>query len=226
MQLDLCSFDSVRRFVDCFTHKNLPLHVLVNNAGVMQYERALTPDGHEVTFQANYLGHFLLTNLLLETLKATAEGARIINISSAMHWGEHAFNFDDLKREKSYTMFSAYEQSKLAQLLSTMELDRRLQGTQVTVNAVHPGTVVTDVTRAFPGLIRWMERYTQPLQYMLRKPRSVGAYTAVYCAVSPDVHGMSGRYFWHCRDELCSPLVNDRDVQAKLWDLSSKLVEQ
>jgi len=224
LQLDLCSFASVRAFAKAFKAKSLPLHVLVNNAGVMQSERKLTADGNEMTMQANYLGHFLLTNLLLDRLKETPGGARIVNISSSMHWGEKHFDFDDMQGEHNYAMFRSYEQSKLAQLLSTMELERRLQGTAVTVNAVHPGTVVTDVTRDFVPWLRWAESCTKPLQYILRKSRQAGAYTAVHCAVAPSIAGMSGKYWWNCREEPCSPLVHDRAVQKRLWEVTEKLV--
>jgi NAD(P)-dependent dehydrogenase (short-subunit alcohol dehydrogenase family) len=121
-------------------------------------------------------------------------------------------------------MFRAYEQSKLAQLLSTVELDRRLSGTGVTVNAVHPGTVITNVTSGFHPLVRIVENSTTPIQYALRKPRDVGAYTAVYCATSAEVADMSGKYLWHCREQLRSALVDDRETQSKLWDVSEKLV--
>jgi NAD(P)-dependent dehydrogenase (short-subunit alcohol dehydrogenase family) len=261
MQIDLSSFKSVHAFAASFKAKGLPLHVLVNNAGVMQHERLLTEDGNEMTLQANYLGHFLLTNLLLAELKATAKkggGARIVNISSSMHWvraraatsrsadransrappaararprdraiaaqGEKEFDFEDIQGEKRYAIFRAYEQSKLAQLLSTMELDRRLRGSGVTVNAVHPGSVITDVTRGFHPLIRIGERLTTPLQYAMRKPRDAGAYTATYCAVSPEVQATSGKYFWNCREELRSPLVDCKETQTRLWALTEKLV--
>mmetsp|Transcript_6621 Transcript_6621/g.16012 ORF Transcript_6621/g.16012 Transcript_6621/m.16012 type:complete len:126 (-) Transcript_6621:174-551(-) len=123
-------------------------------------------------------------------------------------------------------MFRAYEQSKLAQLLSTVELERRLSGTGVTVNAVHPGSVITDVTRGFHPLVRLGERFTTPLQYAMRKPRYAGAYTAVYCATSAEVAQMSGKYWWNCREQYRSALVDNRKTQSKLWDVSEKLVEK
>lgn len=283
MQLDLASFKSVRAFAAAFKKKGLPLHVLVNNAGVMQHARLLTEDGNEMTLQANYLGHWLLTNLLMPALKAANGGARIVNISSSMHWvrsprclpfsrtarltavrlqrtfgrrfgvghrsnaghavplltdtrththadlprraqGEKRFDFEDIQGERGYAMFRAYEQSKLAQLLSTMELDRQLAGSSVTVNAVHPGSVVTNVTSGFHPVIRFLEGLTTPLQYAMRKPRDAGAYTAIHCAVSPEVQGVSGKYFWHCREEYRSPLVDDRETQRKLWEVTEKLV--
>jgi len=138
--------------------------------------------------------------------------------------GERRFNFEDMQGERRYSMFGAYEQSKLAQLLSTMELDRRLSGQGVTVNAVHPGTVITNVTSGFHPLVRIGERFTTPLQYAFRKPRDAGAYTAVYCAVSPEVQSMSGKYFWHCREEMRSPLVDDRETQRKLWEVTEQIV--
>lgn len=121
-------------------------------------------------------------------------------------------------------MFRQYERSKLAQLISTVELSRRLEGSGVTVNAVHPGSVVTNVTSGFHPLLRLGERFTTPLQYAFRKPRDAGAHTAVHCASSPKVREVSGKYFWHCREEYRSPLVDDRETQRRLWEVTEKLL--
>ncbi len=140
---DLSSLESVRQLATEFQKKYAKLHVLINNAGLFNQRRHVTMDGYEDTFATNYLAPFLLTNLQLDLLKASAP-SRIINVSSVGHYNGH-INFDDLNLEKEYGGWKAYGQSKLALVLFTHELAKKLQGTSVTVNAVHPGTVATNI---------------------------------------------------------------------------------
>jgi NAD(P)-dependent dehydrogenase (short-subunit alcohol dehydrogenase family) len=139
-QVDLASLESVRSFAKSFNEKFPHLHVLVNNAGIYESRRIVTVDGFESTFAINHLAHFLLTNLLLESLKASAP-SRIVNVTSEAQRAGHV-NFDDLQGERKYSGMKSYPQSKLANVLFTYELARRLKGTEVTANCVHPGTVV------------------------------------------------------------------------------------
>ncbi|KKK66203.1 hypothetical protein LCGC14_2966450, partial [marine sediment metagenome] len=154
MIADLASQKSIRQLVKDFTDKYQQLHVLINNAGVAKANRTLTVDGIETTFAINYLAPFLLTNLLLDALKASTP-ARIVNVSSMVYkWG--TIDFDNLQGEKRYDMDKAYNQSKLAIVLFTYELARRLQGTGVTVNSLEPGLVATDFGREYTGFKRLM----------------------------------------------------------------------
>lgn len=145
LQLDLSSMESIRQFSKKFHELENHLHILVNNAGVMAIPKAVTKDGFEMQIGTNHMGHFLLTNLLLDVLKQSSP-SRIINVSSLFHWYGR-INKEDLNSEKSYWRWIAYGQSKLANILFTRELSKRLEGTGVTVNAVHPGAVRTGLTR-------------------------------------------------------------------------------
>src|SRR3989454_9883482 len=140
---DLSSLQSVRELAQQFQAKYPKLHVLINNAGLFNQRRHITPDGYEATFAINYLAPFLLTNLLLAELRSSTP-SRIVNVSSVAHYNGH-IDFDDLNMEKTYGGWKAYQQSKLALVLFTHELARKLQGTSVTVNSVHPGTVATNI---------------------------------------------------------------------------------
>src|SRR5437899_9324850 len=140
---DLSSLQSVRELAQQFQAKYSKLHVLINNAGLFNQRRHVTPDGYEATFAINYLAPFLLTNLLLDELRSSTP-SRIVNVSSVGHYDGH-INFDDINMEKNYGGWKAYQQSKLALVLFTRELAKKLQGTGVTVNSVHPGTVATNI---------------------------------------------------------------------------------
>jgi NAD(P)-dependent dehydrogenase (short-subunit alcohol dehydrogenase family) len=216
---DLSTLAGIRQAAADFmkTHQNL--HVLVNNAGGMFTRRRLTPDGLEYTFALNHLSYFLLTNLLLELLKSSAP-ARIVNVSSRSH--ERAkLDFDNLQGEKHYTGMRAYGQSKLANLLFTYELARRIEGTGVTVNAVHPGFVATGFARnngPFYNAGTWVAG-----QLFGRTPER-GARTSLYLASSPEVEGVSGKYFVDCHPIESNPQSHDRAAAGKLWQISETLV--
>jgi len=215
MHLDLGSLKSVREFVTEFLAKNIPLHYLINNAGIMNTPYALTEDGFESQFGVNHLGHFLLTNLLLDKLKSSSP-SKIINISSNAHLAG-SINFDDLKSEKSYWGWVAYCQSKVANLLFTFELARRLEGTGVTCNAVHPGFVATDIGR-HTGFL-----FPIGARLLARTPEN-GAKTTLYAALHPDVANVSGEYFASTAIAQPSNYSHDEEVQKKLWEVSEKMV--
>jgi NAD(P)-dependent dehydrogenase (short-subunit alcohol dehydrogenase family) len=214
MLCDLASQADIRRFADEFktTHKHLD--VLVNNAGVYLRKRQTTVDKLEATFAINHLGYFLLTNLLLDLLKQSAP-SRIINVSSGAHASGH-INFDDLQGEKSYSGVKAYCHSKLANLLFTRELARRLAGTQVTANCLHPGAVATGIFRSLP----------KPLEAIIKlvtmSPEK-GAQTTIYLASSPAVETVTGKYFVKCAEARPSPEAQDDQVASRLWAESARL---
>jgi retinol dehydrogenase 14 len=194
------------------------IDVLVNNAGLALRDRLVTEDGFENTFAVNHLAYFLLTRLLQPTLLASAP-ARVINVSSEAHrWG--SVRFDDLMGEATYDGWKAYAQSKLANVLFTYELARRLDGTGVTANCLHPGLVGTAFASRGPSLIRILSRLARPL---LRSPAS-GAATSVYLASAPEVATVTGQYFAGRRARRSSRASYDRALAARLWGVSERLV--
>jgi len=214
---DLSSLESVRQLVAEFRKKYSKLHVLINNAGLFNQRRRVTADGYENTFATNYLAPFLLTNLQLDLLKASAP-SRIINVSSVGHYNGH-INFDDLNLEKEYGGWKAYGQSKLALVLFTHELAKKLQGTGVTVNAVHPGTVATNI---------W-SRPLGPVGFIMALPKlfmtspDQGAETIVYLASSTDAKGLNGEYLEKLKVKKSSDESYNEEISQRLWDVSAKL---
>jgi retinol dehydrogenase-12 len=223
LKLDLCGFDSVRKFIKEFRALNVPLHGLVNNAGVMMQDRSLTQDGFEMVFTANHLSHFLLTHLLLPELKKT--DGRIVNVSSCLHKMAKEFNFDDVMSERNYTLFGTYSQSKLANILFTFELQKRLkaEGSRVTCNVVHPGCVRTEVTRNMGVVMRAANALVAPFLLMLQKTPHEGAYCTIHVATAPELEGIGGRFFFHCQEITPAPCALDAAAAEKLWRLSEKL---
>jgi len=223
MSLDLASFTSIRSFaadvLDRFDH----LDALVNNAGLILYRRAETREGFEETFGVNHLGPFLLTDLLLERLRASAP-ARVVVVSSAAHKSaRQGLDFDDLQAEHKYRWAKAYGKSKLANIYFTRELARRLDGTGVTVNALHPGFVRSEFGRGgdLGGIYGWGIKYVaSPFAISPEK----GARTTIYLASSPDVEGVSGGYFYKSKPSTPSTVAQDDDAASRLWDASEKLV--
>ena len=215
---DFSDLQQVRELAAAFSAQYSQLDVLVNNAGTYFNTRHPAPGGVEMTFHVNHLAHFLLTNLLLDTLTASAP-ARIVNVTSRAHEYDN-MDFDDLGFERSYFGMKAYARSKLANLLFTYELARRLAGSGVTVNAVHPGGVATDIWRTnFPVLgpaIKWV------MSLFALTPEE-GADTLIYLASSPDVEGVTGKYFVEREAIASSPLSYDEQVAARLWEVSEQL---
>jgi len=217
MLADFASLDSVRALVKEFLEKHDSLHVLVNNAGGVRVTRSVTSDGFETTFQVDYLSHFLLTNLLLEVLKKSAP-SRIINVSSASHYRGH-MNFDDLQLKKGYGVMKAYSQAKLAQVLFTYELSRRLEGTGVTVNSLHPGAVATNLWKGSLGPFSFLGNISR---LFLISPEK-GAEAPVYLTSSSEVEGVTGKYYDRMREKQSSAESHDQAAARKLWDESERM---
>jgi len=218
LQADLSSQLEVRRLANEFKSKYSHLHVLLNNAGAFFMQRQLSVDGIEMTFALNHLAYFLLTNLLLDTIKADAP-ARIINVSSGAHIAGK-IDFDNLQGERNYSI-NAYGNSKLANILFTMELARRLEGTGVTVNALHPGFVATGFAKNNGKVIASLISLFTPL--MARSPAK-GAETSIYLASSPSVESITGKYFYDSHEIPAAPQATDMVVARKLWDVSAEIV--
>jgi retinol dehydrogenase-12 len=219
MLLDLASFASVRAFAEAFLARFDRLNVLINNAGLILDRRRLTEDGNEMTFQVNHLGPFLLTNLLLDHLKASAP-SRVVNVSSVTHRGA-SIDFDDLQSEASFGAMKAYAMSKLCNLLFTRESARRLYGTQVTANALHPGSVRTGFSGG--GDTRLLSIGWKIISPFLISAKR-GAKTPVYLASSYDVEAVTGEYFVRSRRATPSANARDDEVARRLWEVSEELV--
>lgn len=217
---DLSSQAEVRQLAQEFRSRYSHLHVLVNNAGVALSKRQVTKDGIETVFAVNYLAPFLLTSLLLDMLKASAP-ARVVNVAGDYH-RKATINFDDLQSEKDYNGIRANNQAKLAMVLFTYELARQLDGTGVTVNCLHPGAVGTGAPLKDPDLSKFGR-----FMYMLVKPFFLnpekGAETSVYLASSPEVEGVTGKYFIRKRAVASSPESYDLEVARHLWKISVQL---
>jgi NAD(P)-dependent dehydrogenase (short-subunit alcohol dehydrogenase family) len=217
---DLSSQEQVRRAAAELKSRHQRLDVLVNNAGVYVPERHTTVDGLEETFGLNHLGYFLLTRELLDVLQATA-GARIVNVSSEAHRGAK-MRWDDLQFEKTpYRGFKAYGQSKLANVLFTYELARRLEGTGVTANCLHPGVIGSGFGQTYGSALSILVKIARP--FMLTPEE--GARTSVYLASSPEVAGVTGKYFSKCKPVKSNAVSYDVQSQQKLWSLSEQLVK-
>jgi NAD(P)-dependent dehydrogenase (short-subunit alcohol dehydrogenase family) len=218
---DLSELSQVRRAAHAFTQNYTRLHVLINNAGGMNAERKVTSDGLEATFVTNYLAPFLLTQLLLDVLKASAP-ARIINVSAPAH-KIGKINFTDLQSEHRYNALTAYAQAKLAQIYFTYDLAERLKGTGVTVNALDPGHVVTNFNNSSKGIMHFIAE----LIYLFdgRSPEK-GAQTTLYLAISPEVESVSGKYFLNCKQIPSSRQSYDVAVRQRLWSVSETLIQQ
>jgi NAD(P)-dependent dehydrogenase (short-subunit alcohol dehydrogenase family) len=214
---DLSSLEGVRQVAQEYRARYGRLDVLVNNAGAVFSQRSTTVDGFERTFALNHLAYFLLTNLLIDLLRADAP-SRIVNVSSAAHQGA-VLDFDDLQSEQKYAGFRAYGRSKLANILFTHELARRLEGTGVTANCLHPGVVATGFNRNNGLLMRLGMTIARPFLISAEK----GAQTIVYLASSPEVEGVTGEYFVNCTATTSSPVSYDDEAARRLWDVSASL---
>ena len=214
---DLSSQESVRQLAENFLQRYTQLHVLINNAGMTSLRRRETVDGLEMTFAVNQLAPFLLTNVLLDVIKASAP-SRIINVSSDAHETGH-INMDDLQSEKKY--LRAYGQSKLALVLFTYELARRMQGTGVTANCLHPGFVATNFGQNGTGPIG---RGVMNVISRFGMSPEEGAKTSIFLATSPEVKGVTGKYFVKSNPKRSAPITYDKSLQRQLWEQSAQLV--
>ncbi len=214
---DLSSQQQVRELAGQFQQRHARLDVLINNAGGIWLKRTLTPDGLEMTFAVNHLAYFLLTQLLLDTLRATPD-ARIVNVSSAAH-RKAALDLSDLMGERSYGGWQQYCRTKLMNLLFTYELARRLAGTRVTVNALHPGWVFT----GFGGSNGWKGWLLQAAARVFAIGKEEGARTVLYLASAPEVAGVSGKYYVQEKEAPSSAASMDVENAKRLWQRSVEL---
>lgn len=216
LPLDLEDLSSVRRCSETFLERKLPLHVLINNAGLAG-ARGRSKSGFELAFGVNHIGHFLLTEFLLPCIKASAP-ARIVTVASRAHYRVKAWDWDALRRPSaSRTGLPEYGVSKLANVLFSAELGRRLAGTGVNTYALHPGVVATDVWRSVP----WPFRSLIKLGMISVEE---GAKTTLYCAASPEVAGETGLYYDKCASRRPSALGRDDALAAELWKRSADWV--
>lgn len=218
---DLSSQASIRTLAEQVLASYPQLHVLINNAGALFTTRAETIDGIETTWATNHLAYFLLTNLLLERLKASGtatDPARIVNVASeASRTGK--INFDDLQGQTSYRGFAAYSQSKLANIMFTYELAERLRDSPVTANCLHPGVIASGFGRNNQGLVGTLARLFAPL---MTTPEA-GARTSIYLASSPEVTTISGKYFNKRRPIRSNSASYDPAARRRLWQISAEM---
>lgn len=213
---DLASLASVQTAAQQFIKSHSKLHVLINNAGILPGKKHITIDGYEEAFAVNHLGHFLLTQLLLPLLKASAP-ARIINLSSIAHlFGR--IHWNDLQLEKKYSGYTAYAQSKLANILFTLELAKRLRADRITVNCLHPGTITTNLYQTY------LPRLFQKLLPLLPSAET-GAETSIYLASSNEVETMTGIYFFKKKPKKLTLFASNEIDAARLWKISEELTK-
>jgi len=212
VELDLSDFDSIRRAADTILAKNIPIDGLINNAGLVA--RGTTKDGFELVFGTNHLGHYLLTRLLLDKIEAVH--GRVVNVASHSHYGAKGFDWAALQQPtRSVSGYREYEVSKLANVLFTKELARR-EGSKVSVYAVHPGTVSTDVWRRVPAPVRWV------MKKFMRTPEQ-GAISTLRAATAPELANESGRYYREDgQEKRPAKLADDADLAAQLWRKSAE----
>ncbi|KAK9527537.1 hypothetical protein VZT92_014090 [Zoarces viviparus] len=218
MKLDLADSKSIREFAEAINKGEPKLNLLINNAGVMVCPYGKTADGFEMQIGVNHFGHFLLTHLLIDLIKRSAP-ARIVTVSSMAHsWG--SINLEDINSEKSYDKKAAYSQSKLANVLFTRSLAKKLEGTGVTTYSLHPGVVKTDLWRHLSGPQQFLMKMVSPFT----KNTSQGAQTSIYCAVEPSLEKESGGYYSDCAPASCSAAGKDDVLAQKFWDLSCQML--
>lgn len=228
MKLDLASMDSIDEFSEEFHQKETRLDILINNAGIMAVPKSKTADGFESQMGVNHLGHFLLTNLLLDMIEESGPGARIVTVSSLAHRRGFQFNISDIMmEEKEYDKWEQYGNSKLANILFTKELANQLKDTGVTTYVLHPGVILTELGRSLDSTLAkvglFLVNYT-PLRYLMKTPEE-GAQTTICCAVSDEFATQSGLYYADCAvSTLLVPQASDAVLAKQLWDLSMELV--
>ncbi|KAK7270873.1 hypothetical protein RJT34_26365 [Clitoria ternatea] len=237
MELDLSSMASVRNFASDFTSTGLPLNILINNAGICAAPFVLSKDNIELQFATNYIGHFLLTHLLLDTMKKTTEESkkegRIVNISSAGYRFAYreGIRFDKINDQSSYNTWCAYGQSKLANILHANELSRQLkeEGVRIIVNSLHPGATATSIyinNTLLNGISNMLGKtVVDKLAGVLVKNVQQGAATTCYVALHPQVIGISGEYFVDSNLSKVYPPGRDVDLGKKLWDFSMNIIK-
>ena len=216
---DLSSMAEVKKLSEKLLQKYPKIDVLLNNAGAFFQKRSMTVDDFERTFALNHLAYFLLTRELLDRLKENPAGSRIINVSSAAHV-RGKLDWDNLMSKGNYSGFQAYCDSKLANVVFTYELAQRLKDSQVTVNAVHPGAVSTGFGENTKGFFKFVMKLFRPFMLTAEK----GAQTSIYLASSPEVEGITGKYWAKSKQETTAPQSYVEEDWKKLWDVSNKLL--
>ncbi|MFQ5830562.1 MAG: SDR family oxidoreductase [Candidatus Methylomirabilia bacterium] len=217
MLADLSSQAEIRRLGQELLARYPQIHVLVNNAGVLNVRRSTTVDGIETVFAVNHLAYFLLTHLLLERLRESGHG-RIVNVASDAHqFGK--LDFNDLQNQRHYRFMQVYGQSKLCNILFTRELAPRIAGTGVSANCLHPGTVATRLGQNNGWLAVLISKALTPVLCTVEQ----GARTSIYLAASPAVEGVSGKYFRDCQEAQPSPAAQDEEAAKRLWRMSAEL---
>jgi len=212
LALDLADLASARAAARAFLERGLPLHGLINNAGLAG-QRGVTKDGFELAFGTNHLGHFLFTQLLLDKLEESAP-SRIVNVASEAHYRCTTIDWEAVRKPTATVSgFDEYSVSKLANVLFTKELARRLAGTGVTTYSLHPGAVATDVWRRVPVVLRGIIK-------LFMKSIEDGAKTTIYCATDPMLTSQTGRYYEDCREREPNPVAEDEKLAAELWSRS------
>ncbi|XP_076603776.1 retinol dehydrogenase 12 [Chaetodon auriga] len=221
--VDLSSLDSVRKFAEGILEEEKALHILVNNAAVSGLPRQITKDGLDMSFATNHLGPFLLTNLLLDLIKRSAP-SRIVTVSSVNH-KRGKVDFSHFHGENlHYHMDQVYNHTKLHNIICTNELARRLQGTGVTANSVHPGIVMTEVMRHYPLMIRCIFNL---IGIFFFKSSEEGAVSSIYCAVAEEMEGITGKYFdSDCSLVLPAPLARDAALAVKDFEMSERVTSK
>lgn len=217
LALDLSDLDQVRRAASELCDRVPKIDVLINNAGIGG-QRGFTRQGFELHFGVNHLGHFLFTTLLLDKLRSSAP-SRVVTVSSASHYSaKQGIDYAAVRQPtRSFTGMPEYGVSKLANVLFTSELSRRLEGTGVTTYAVHPGVIASDIWKRVPGLVR-------PIVKAFMKSNEEGARTSLYCATDPEVAGESGQYYAECKTTKPSHVARDPKAAAELWQKSEEMV--
>lgn len=215
---DLSSLGDIRRVGAELLAKHDVIDVLVNNAGALLMDRQVTKDGYEATFATNHLGYFLLTKMLLDAVKKAPAG-RIVNVASEAH-RRGSLAFDDLMGEKKYAGWFAYSASKLANILFTAELARRLEGTKVTTNSLHPGVIASGFARNNDGLVGFLAKLASPFLMSSED----GAKTTLFLATDPSGAATNGLYFSKSKPKTPSREARDASVAKRLWDVSEELV--
>lgn len=214
---DLASMNDIKRAASEIKDQLPKIDVLINNAGGIFPTRRLTHEGFEQTFALNHLGYFALTCLLRRQLE-TSTSARVINVSSSAHAAGNIY-FDDITLERNYTALRAYAQSKLANVFFTYELARKLAGSGVTANCLHPGVVRTGFGKGEPGWFRVLVKIGAP--FLLSEEE--GAKTSIFLASSSDIEGVTGAYFVRCRRRSTAKVSYDAELAKKLWEMSESM---
>ena len=221
IEMEMASLGSVRAAAESVRQLAKPIDVLLNNAGVINSHRRVTVDGFEETLAVNHFAPFLLTGLLLPAVREAVPGARIVNVASGAHHFVRGMQFDDIQSEQNYKTFDVYGRSKLANILFTRSLAKRLKGTGVTVNCLHPGAVATDIGKQHG---EWVAKALHLiLKPFFRSPLK-GAETSLYLCSSNDVAEISGAYFNNCKVERPKPWAEDDAAAEKLWNYSEESV--